>query len=242
MTDNTHNTVTQENTELDPVEVIATATTVYNVPEGDALSRLTVINTIRQDIEATEADDYATAEEAKARSARLVSKKDAAVMAVAELLTSLPSRVVQAKLHAVYGGKLSQGKPSKTIPAGDGDAFLKAAKAYNAAITFIETGAVPESWSQGKSLRGEIAAMLDDSDKAALRDEIENKSKIAVSDTITRFFRDLTPKAAPLHLNAEKLNELAENILVNAEYISQSPELRIAYATIVEAFRSLPAE
>ena len=215
---------------------IAAKATAYEIPEGTALEKLAVIAAIRRDIEAAENAGFDSRQEATAHDALVATKRDYGVLAVAELLASVPARVVQAALHKEYGGKSVAGKVSKTIPDGDGEAFLKAAKAYRDVCDYCDKGIIPESWSRGTSQRGEIAALLEPVDRAALAVAVSEGAKIRVSDTVTRFFRDFTPKAAPTWANPDKLQEIAENILVNADYVREYPELRAAYLSVLAAF------
>jgi hypothetical protein len=231
---------TEHSPEMDELYAAEQEAVEYAIPEGDTLERLNVVRTIQSDIEAFEASHTDAVKSKTAFDTRLLKRKDAGVLAIASLLETIPARVVQAKLHQVYGGKLdAKGKASKTTPAGDGDAFLKAAKAYRDASLYIEKGIIPEAWSRGSGQRAAIAEMLDSNDKALLKADIEAKSKIAVSDTITRFFKDYTPRQAPLFMNAEKLQALAEEILVNAEYISGEESLVSEYAALVETIKTV---
>lgn len=208
----------------------------YEIPQGTALEKLAVIATIHADIANAETNGAGTMAEAAAHNAVIASKRDYGVLAVAELLNSVPVRVVQAALHKEYGGKIVSGKTSRTIPDGDGEAFLKAAKAYQDVVNYCDKGIIPESWSRGTSQRAEIAALLEPTDRAALAVAVSEGAKIRVSDTVTRFFRDFTPKPAPVWANPDKLQEIAENILVNAEYVREYPELRTAYLSLIAAF------
>lgn len=232
-----------DNIEFDAIAAMESETFHYDIPSGDVLDKLAILRTIKADIAAENAENAGTMQEAQARKARLERRFDAAVLAVSELLSSVPAKLVQARLHMEYGGKVdSNGKASKTIPAGDGEAFLKAGKAYRDVSLYVETGKIPESWTRGAGTRAEIAELLDESDRQELWLEVTGKSKIAVSDTVTRFFRDLTPKARPLWMNPEKLNDMAETLYLNEEYIRDDKELRLAYETLFAAFKAVTAE
>jgi len=231
-------TQTQPSQTFDVAEALAAERFEYIVPEGDTLARLTILQTIHDDIALALNGASQTVMEAKALEAQTLRRKDAGVLAVAELLETIPSRVVQASLHRVYGGKLVSGKTSKTIPDGDGETFLKAAKAYRDVVAYATDGIIPESWTRGAGTRGAIAELLPQADRVELLNEVNGRSKVNVSDTVTRFFRDLAPTASPVWANPDKLNEIAENILVNAEYIAENAEIVRAYRTLIAAFNS----
>ena len=83
--------------------------------------------------------------------------------------------------------------------------------------------------------------MLDASEKLDLAARVSEMSKIGVSDVVTRFFGEYRAKAAPLWANIEKLENLAVDIQLNADYLTdaENSALRAAYETVIAAYRGL---
>lgn len=227
-------------TELHRADDIDAETFTYAIEGDSPLAKLDVINRFHADIQAAEIGNHSTVANAAALQASVLRRKDAAVLAIAELLCTVPEALVKARMHKEYGGTINnQGKESPTTPNDGG--LLKAAIAYRGAMTFCNGGTIPASWAHGKGTRAEIAELLDESDKAELALEIESKSKVGVSDVISRFFRELTPKAAPTWRNIEKLEEMATILYANAEYVADNPELVAAYEKLAAAARDCVA-
>lgn len=217
----------------------------FEITGETSLERLSVIANIKATLDTISNDGHGSNELAKAHSERQMRWLDAGVLAVAALLTELPLVVVQAKLHQVYGGKPTAKSVSKTIPNGDGEKLLKAAKAYNEVLAFVAEGTVPEAWKrESKSTgiaRADIADMLDADMRSELLDEVQAKSKINVSDTVSRYFKELTPRAAPLWMNATKIDELTDTLLVNADYLAseEAEYIRAAYTRLSRVFAEI---
>lgn len=244
MANNTHNQSTQPEQTFDAIEAAETAEISFEVPEGSTLEKLAVLAEIQSAIDVAEMAGADTMQDARAVSIRTLRIRDAGVLAVANLLETIPDKVVQAKLHNLYGGTVdSNGKVSKTTPAGDGGKLLKAAKAYRDAMNYCEHGTIPASWEQGAGKRGAIAELLSANERAELATLIEQASKINVSDTVSKFFRGFAGPAIPAWMNQDKLREMAEQLLVNAEYMAddneERHELRQAYRVLIAAFNDV---
>ena len=227
------------------VDMLEREETAFEITGDTSLERLSVIGTIKATLDTVKGEGEGNATLAKAHAERQMRWLDAGVLAVAALLSELPLVVVQAKLHQVYGGKPTAKSVSKTIPNGDGEKLLKAAKAYNEVIAFVEEGTVPEAWKrESKSTgiaRADIADMLDSDMRSELLTEVQAKSKINVSDTVSRYFKELTPRAAPLWMNATKIDELTDTLLVNAEYLAseEAEHIRASYARLSRVFAEI---
>lgn len=217
----------------------------FEITGETSLERLSVIANIKATLDTVSNEGHGSSELAKAHAERQMRWLDAGVLAVSALLTELPLVVVQAKLHQVYGGKPTAKSVSKTIPNGDGEKLLKAAKAYNEVLAFVAEGTVPEAWKrESKSTgiaRADIADMLDSDMRSELLAEVQAKSKINVSDTVSRYFKELTPRAAPLWMNATKIDELTDTLLVNAEYLAseEAEYIRAAYTRLSRVFAEI---